>query len=131
MSSLPAHFYRPLEEKIPEGNVIDQATAFLESNDFSINSFKDIPSIKDILIPQVLFTDFELSTNDCMFQTNGTSKGVIKAGKVIFFSPDDLQFIVVDAKDSGFPGDLVIVNVPGSKMNEYNIVGNILGKRRN
>jgi hypothetical protein len=106
LANLPAHLYKPLEEKIPEGNTITQSVSFLEEHDFDPKIFKDIPAIKDILVPQALFPDFELSTDDCLFQTNGTSKGVVKHARVIFFSPDDLDnnscFFVVENNGSKF-----------------------------
>ena len=131
MSSLPAHLYKSLEEKIPEGDVTDQVFQIIEGIEWgSPPPLKDLPGLKDLLIPQELFAEFELSTGHCMFQTNGTSKGIIKQARVIKYTAEELQFVVVDAGDNGFPGELVAITIPDTKMNVYNIIGNLLCKRK-
>lgn len=127
MTGIPATLYRTLEEKIPTGNVLNEAETILQENISICDKYEKLPSIKNIMIPEDLFTDFGLTVNKCCNQTP-SSKGMVKHAKVATFNGKGLTFFVVDAKND-IP-QLLLKGITPEKLNEYNMVGNILVKSK-
>lgn len=113
MTNILSSHYKPLSAKITPGNF-----------SFDLDgekSFDNIPSLKDILLSQEVFSDFEIKINDCKYQVN-TSKGKIQKAKVVSFDGEYFSFVSFDE------GCFIIRKT--AKASDYCLLGNILYKAR-
>jgi hypothetical protein len=108
----PSH-YKPLSAKIPLGD--------LSFNLDGEKSFDKVPSLKDILLSQEVFLDFEIKIKDCKYQIN-TSKGKMQKAKVVSFDGKYFSFV-------SFNYTCFIIT-KAVKASDYCLLGNILYKVR-
>lgn len=116
---------KELYEKIPDGDHTEEAEKIIEKG--LIMNFDNIPSLKDLQIPQELFPDLNLTVTDCENQINSVSLGVVKKAKVIMFNKELLTIVVVNSKEYLKQEFAKITMYEPHK--RYGLIGNIMKRK--
>lgn len=114
---------KELSDKILEGDYMEEATIIIDKD--LPTDFDDIPSLKNLQIPQVLFPDFCLTVLDCLNQAFSHSMGIIKKAKVIKFNDSELIMVVTEGK---YPGCFQVITLH-EPQEKYGLIGNILKRK--
>lgn len=116
---------KELSEKIPDGDHTEEAEKIINEG-FTVN-FEKIPSLKDLQIPQELFSDLNLNVKDCSCQAHSVSLGVVKRAKVIAFNKELLTIVVVNVVGEYKEEFVKVIMFEPQK--RYGLIGNILKRK--